>query len=230
MPPEALLKALVLQCLYSVRSERQLVERLDTDLPFRWFCGLDPAEPVFDATAFTHNRPRLDAGDVTGAFFAAVRSRAIDAGLASDEHFSVDGTLIESHASIKSFRPIDAHGRDDDERHGDSDSFKPRNHEVNFRGTKPSNDTHRSTTDPEARLYRKSSGHEARLSHMAHAISENRHGLVMAVDVTEANGRAECAAAISMIDALRAAGIQPRTMGDDSGSCKIGRASCRERV
>lgn len=219
VPPEVLLKALLLQCLYSVRSERQLVERLDTDLLFRWFCGLDPAEPVFDATAFTHNRPRLDARGVTSAFFAAVRSRAIDAGLASDEHFSVDGTLIESHASIKSFRPIDERARDDDndERHGDSNRFKPRNPEVNFRGTKPSNDTHRSTTDPEARLYRKSCGHEARLAHMAHAISENRHGLVMAVDVTEANGRAECAAAISMIDTLHAAGIQPSTMGDDRG-------------
>jgi len=220
VPPEVLLKALLLQCLYSVRSERQLVERLDTDLLFRWFCGLDPAEAVFDATAFTHNRPRLDAGGVTGAFFAAVRSRTIDAGLASDEHFSVDGTLIESRASIKSFRPIDH------ETHGDdSNGFKPRNAEVDFRGERPSNATHRSRTDPEARLYRKSRGHEARLSHLAHAISENRHGLVMAVDVTEASGRAECAAAITMLDDLLAHEVRPATLGADrgydSGPCMI---------
>jgi transposase len=210
VPPEVLLKALLLQCLYSVRSERQLVERLDTDLLFRWFCGLDPAEPVFDATAFTHNRPRLDEHGITGAFFEAVVGRAIDSGLASDEHFSVDGTLIESHASIKSFRPIDG---DDDDR----DGFKPRNHEVDFRGTKPSNRTHRSSTDPEARLYRKSVGHEAKLCHMAHAICENRHGLVMGVGLTEASGRAECAAAIEMIDRMRARSISPSTLGADRG-------------
>ena len=170
VPPEVLLKALLLQCIYSIRSERQLVERLDTDLLFRWFCGLDPAEPIFYATVFTHNRPRLEARGITGAFFAAVRARIIDAGLASDEHFSVDGSLIESHASIKSFRPMDG-SQDDD--HRDGNRFKPRNLEVDFRGQKPSNQTHRSTTDPKARLYRKSGGHEAKLCHTGHAVCEN---------------------------------------------------------
>ena len=211
VPPETLLKALLLQCLYSVRSERQLVERLDTDLLFRWFCGLDPAEPVFDATAFTHNRPRLDAHGITGAFFEAVRRRAL--GLASDEHFSVDGTLIESHASIKSFRPID----EEDDDHNDTGGFKPRNAESDFRGQRPSNRTHRSRTDPEARFYRKSRGHESRLCHMGHAICDNRHGLVMAVEVTEANGRAECAAALAMLDRLAESSVRPRTLGADRG-------------
>lgn len=222
VPPEVLLKALLLQCLYSIRSERQLVERLDTDLLFRWFCGLDPAEPVFNATAFTHNRPRLDAHGVTAAFFAAVRARAIDAGLTSDEHFSVDGSLIESHASIKSFQPID--GPRDGGR-GDANRFKPRNLEVDFRGKRPSNKTHLSTTDPEARLYRKSRGHEARLCHMGHVLCENRHGLIMAVEVTEASGKAECVAAITMVDHLLGHGIRPRTLGADrgydSGPCMI---------
>jgi transposase len=214
VPPEVLLKALVLQCLYSIRSERQLVERLDTDLLFRWFCGLDPAEDVFDATAFTHNRPRLDEHGITGAFFDAVSCRAMHAGLTSDDHFSVDGTLIESYASIKSFKPLET---EDDEAEDDGDGFKSRNAEVDFQGKKRSNTTHRSTTDPEARLYRKSKGQGAKLAHLAHVISENRHGLIMAVSVTEANGRAECAAALEMIDTLLDRSIQPKTLGADRG-------------
>jgi transposase len=154
VPPERLLKAALLQCLYSIRSESQLVERLDTDLLFRWFCDMDPAEPVFDATAFTHNRQRLEAHGITATFFEKVVSGAIDAGLTSEDHFSVDGTLIESYASIKSFRPKD----DDQDDSGDSNSFKPRNAEVNFHGQKRSNATHHSTTDPQARLYRKGNG------------------------------------------------------------------------
>jgi len=221
VPPEVLLKALLLQCLYTIRSERQLVERIDTDLLFRWFCGLDPAEEVFDPTAFTHNRPRLDEYNITAAFFDAVNSRAIEAGLASDEHFSVDGTMIESYASIKSFRPIDAsnddHTDDNIDNPIDTNGFKSRNAEVNFHGTRRSNATHRSTTDPQARLYRKSPGQEARLSHLAHAISENRNGLVMAVSVSEANGRAECLAAVKMVDALRERSIAVRTLGADRG-------------
>ena len=209
--PEVLLKALLLQCLYTIRSDRQLIERLDTDLLFRWFCGLDPAEEVFDTTAFTHNRPRLDEHGITTAFFDAVTRRAIDAGLASDEHFSVDGILIESYASIKSFTP------DSTDDPGKSNGFKPRNAEVNFRGTRRSNATHRSATDPEARLYRKARGQEARLSHLAHAISENRNGLVMAVSVSEANGRAECTAAVEMVDALRQRSIEVGTLGADRG-------------
>lgn len=225
VPPEVLLKALLLQCLYSIRSERQLVERLDTDLLFRWFCGLDPAQDVFDATAFTRNRPRLDRHNITSAFFAAVRAKVIDAGLASDEHFSADGSLIESHASIKSFVPKDQPGNRRDDDHHDGNRFKPRNLNVDFRGKKPSNKTHRSTTDPEAKFYRKSRGHEAKLCHMGHATCENRNGFVMAVDVTEANGTAECEAAVSMIDDLVRHGIVPATLGADrgydSGPCMI---------
>jgi transposase len=211
VPPEVLLKALLLQCLYSIRSERQLVERLDTDLLFRWFCGLDPAEPLFDATGFTHNRPRLDHHRVTAAFFDAVRQRAIDAGLADGEHFSVDGTLIQSHASPKSFVPVEDRACEADAR--DDERDRP----SGVPGVRRSNATHASTTDPEARLYKKSDGHEARLAHMAHAISENRHGLVMAVHMSEAGGRAERQAALCMLDDLRAASITPRTLGADKG-------------
>lgn len=223
VPPEVLLRALLLQCLYTVRSERALVERIDTDLLFRWFCGLDPAEPVFDATAFTHNRPRLDEHGITAAFFDAVVKRAVDAGLTSDEHFSVDGTLIESYASIKSFMPIEQRTPENDDDNispwGTSGGgFKSRHAEVDFHGQKRSNATHRSTTDPQARLYKKGVGKEARLCHMGHALAENRHGLIMAVAVSEANGTAECAAALTMIDDLaERQGIKPATMGADKG-------------
>jgi transposase len=216
VPPEQLLKALLLQSLYSIRSETQLVERIDTDLLFRWFIDMDPAEPMFDPTAFTHNRPRLDQYGITAAFFDGVVHRAVKAGLTSDEHFSVDGTLIESYASIKSFKSI-ADSQDSDKRGPDSSNgFKPRNPLVNFHGQKRSNATHRSTTDPEARLYKKADGQPAQLSHAAHALTENRHGLVMAVAITEANGQAEPAAAIAMIDDLtRRQNITPKTNGTD---------------
>src|ERR1700709_252851 len=128
VPPERLLKALLLQAIYSVRSETQLIERIDTDLLFRWFLDMDPAEDAFDQTAFTHNRPRLEKHGLVAAFFEGVVKRAINAGLASDEHFSVDGTLIESHASIKSFTPKDQKDDNDTDSAG---GFKPRNAEVN---------------------------------------------------------------------------------------------------
>ncbi len=215
VPPERLLKASLLQCLYSVRSERQLVERLDTDLLFRWFCGMDPAEPVFDATAFTHNRERLQANGIVAAFFEKIVARAIGAGLTSDEHFSIDGTLLESYASIKSFKPKD---NDQDDAGGDSNGFKSRNAEVDFHGQKRSNATHRSTTDGEARLYRKGDGQPAKLCHMGHAITENRNGLIMAVTVTEANGRAEPAASIELLDELRERHrVHAKTIGEDKG-------------
>lgn len=222
VPPERLLKAMLLQCLYSVRSERQLVERLDTDLLFRWFCGMDPAEECFDATAFTHNRPRLEEHGIVSAFFDGVVRRAVEAGLTSDEHFSVDGTLIDSHASMKSFRPIDEQSQGDDSSgncnsNGDPNGFKPRNPSIDFRGQRRSNATHRSTTDPEARLYRKGAGQESRLCHMAHAISENRHGLLVAVGVSEAGGRAEAQAAVAMVDDLHRRGVRVRTLGADKG-------------
>lgn len=216
VPPEVLLRSLLLQCLYTVRSETQLVERIDTDLLFRWFCGLDPAQPVFDATAFTHNRPRLDRHGITAAFFDAVVNRAIDAGLTSDEHFSVDGTLIESYASIKSFKPVDQTG--DEDRSDPGSGFKPRNAEVNFHGQRRSNKTHRSRTDPEARLYKKGDGQAAKLYHMGHALNENRHGLILAVTASEANGTAECQAAIEMLDDLhRRQCVKPKTLGADKG-------------
>lgn len=221
VPPERLLKALLLMALYSLRSERQLVERIDTDLLFRWFLDMTPDDPTFDATAFTHNRPRLDQQGLTAAFFEAVLRRAIQAGLTSDEHFSVDGTLIESYASTKSFRPRAEESSPDAEQDGksqDSNGFKPRDVEVNFHGEKRTNLTHASRTDPEAKLYRKGSGQEAKLCHLGHALTENRHGLVMAVTVTEANGTAESAAALEMLDRLnQRLGKKPATLGSDKG-------------
>ena len=240
VPPERLLKALLLMAIYSVRSERQLVERIDTDLLFRWFLDMDPAEDVFDATAFTHNRSRLDEHGLTAAFFEAVVELAVDAGLVSDEHFSVDGTLIESCASVKSLRPIDERpggsdgerpGGSDGERPGGSDGerpdgggFKSRNPLVDFRGQKRSNKTHRSKTDPEARLYRKAAGQETKLAHLGHSLCENRHGLIVAVEVTEANGTAERDAALTMLDRVRikgarkgARGVRRGTLGADKG-------------
>jgi len=212
VPPERLLKATLLQCLYTVRSETQLAERLDTDLLFRWFCDMDPAEEVFDPTAFSHNRTRLEQSGIAATFFELVVKRALDAGLTSDEHFSVDGTLIESYASLKSFKPKDDNHDEPDESNG----FKPRNAAVDFHGHKRSNATHRSTTDGEARLYRKGNGQPALLYHMGHAVTENRNGLIMAVAVTEASGTAEPAAAEALVDELRDRfGIQVKTLGAD---------------
>lgn len=232
VPPERLLKAMLLQALYSVRSETQLIERIDSDLLFRWFLEMDPAEAVFDQTAFTHNRARLEKHGIIAAFFDGVVKRAMRAGLTSDEHFSVDGTLIESHASIKSFVPKnqiedaqagDNPHNDSNRNHGNfpggsSNSFKSRNAEVDFHGQKRSNATHASRTDPEARLYKKGDGQPALLCPTGHAITENRNGLVMAVEVTEAAGDAEPAAALTMIDALREQlGVSVATLGSDKG-------------
>ena len=229
VPPERLLKALLLMAIYSVRSERQLVERIDMDLLFRWFLDLDPAEDVFDATAFTHNRGRLDEHGLTAAFFEAVVELAVDAGLVSDEHFSVDGTLIESCASVKSLRPTGEPPKDERSADSDGDSeedrpdgggFKSRNPLVDFRGQKRSNKTHRSATDPEARLYRKAAGQETKLAHLGHTLCENRHGLIVAVEVTEANGTAERDAALAMLDRVRIGGppgMRSGTLGADKG-------------
>src|SRR5262245_58314894 len=172
VPPERLLKALLLMALYSVRSERQLCERIDTDLLFRWFLDLQPSEEMFDATTFTHNRRRLDEQDLTRSFFTAVVSEALTAGLCS-EHFSVDGTLIESFAAAKSFQPKETNEPEPP----DANGFQPRNTEVDFHGQKRSNDTHQSRTDPEAKLFRKGPGKEAKLAHLGHTLGENRHGL-----------------------------------------------------
>jgi transposase len=216
VPPERLLKALLLMALYSVRSERQLCERIDTDLLFRWFLDLAPSDDAFDATTFTHNRPRLDTHGLTAAFFDAVVAEALTRGLCS-EHFSVDGTLIESFASAKSFQPI----ADDDPEGptpGGANGFKPRNAAVDFHGQRRTNATHQSRTDPEAKLYRKGGGRESQLSHLGHVLNENRHGLIVRIAVTAANGTAERSAALAMLDATQAThGVRPKTLGTDKG-------------
>ena len=232
VPPERLLKAQLLLALYSIRSERQLCERIDTDLLFRWFLDLQPGDDAFVPAVFSHNRKRLDDAALTRAFFDAVVAEALTAGLCS-EHFSVDGTLIESFASAKSFQPIRATPPgnapiDQGPSAGDSPSspgprpdgngFKPSNPEVDFHGEKRTNATHASRTDPEAKLYRKGLGKEAKLSHMGHALSENRNGLIVGVRATEASGTAERTATLEMVDALESKhGKKPETLGADKG-------------
>jgi transposase len=213
VPPERLLKALLLMALYSVRSERQLCEAIDVNLLYRWFLDLSPSEEAFDPTTFSHNRKRLDDHELTRAFFDAVVQEALTAGLCSD-HFSVDGTLIESFASAKSFQPKDRKPDDG----SDTNGFKPSNPDVDFHGQKRTNETHQSRTDPEAKLYRKGPGKEAKLSHMGHTLTENRHGLIVNVAVTEANGMAERQATLDMLDELKVTHQKkPKTLGADKG-------------
>jgi transposase len=183
VPPEQLLRALLLQILYSIRSERMLMEQLEYNLLFRWFVGLEMDDRVWDVTVFTKNRNRLLKGAVAEAFFQAVLEQAREAGLLSDEHFTVDGTLIEAWAGQKSFRPKDEDGR--------GGSGGRRSSEQNFHGERRKNDTHASTTDPEARLFKKGKGKEAKLCFMGHVITENRNGLVVATETTLATGTAE---------------------------------------
>jgi transposase len=205
IPPERLLRALLLQALYSIRSERMLVEQLNYNILFRWFVGINMDEPVWHATSFTKNRDRLLEGDIARLFFDGVVKLAKSKDLMSDEHFTVDGTLIEAWASQKSFVPKDKPPRD-----GDGS-----NPTVNFHNTKRSNETHESTTDPDARLFRKSSTHESRLAYMGHALMENRNGLVVDVRLTLATGTAERDAAVEMIEAI--GGNQRVTLGADKG-------------
>lgn len=221
VPPERLLKALLLMALYSARSERQLCERIDTDLLFRWFLDLQPGDDAFDPTTFTHNRERLETHGLSRAFFAAVVGEAVTAGLCS-EHVTVDGALLQSFAAARSFQPIPADGDAaagaSGKPSGGGNGFRPRNAEVDFRGQKRTNETRRSRTDPEARRYRKGLGKEAKLSHMGHAPGENRHGLILAVAVTAATGTAEREAALAMLDAVHAErGLRPSTPGADKG-------------
>ena len=192
VPPEQLLRALLLQALYTIRSERQLMEQLDYNLLFRWFVGLGMDEAVWSATTFSKNRDRLLGGDVAAAFFDAVLIHADTARLLSDEHFTVDGTLLEAWASQKSFRP-----RDQDPPAGDGG-----NPSVNFRGQRRSNATHQSTTDPDARLYKKATGQPARLGYLGHVLMEHRSGLIVHATVTAADGYGEREAAIAMIAGL----------------------------
>jgi len=192
--PERLIRALLLQVLYTIRSERLLVEQLEYNLLFRWFVGLSVDEPVWDHSTFSKNRDRLLEADIARELFEAIIAQAQSAGLLSDEHFSVDGTMIEAWASHKSFRPKD--GSDDPPGAGG------RNAERDFHGEKRTNDTHASTTDPQARLYKKSRGTPSKLCYLGHAVSENRHGLIVEATVTQASGTAERSAALEMLEGL----------------------------
>ncbi len=205
--PEKLLRALLLQVLYPVRSERLLMEQLDYNFLFRWFVGLNLDEPVWDVTVFTKNRERLLKGEVAAEFFSAVLDQARLQGLLSDEHFTVAGTLIEAWASHKSFqrKDVDPKTPPDD----------PGNPSVDFHGERRRNATHQSTTDPEARLARKGAGKEAKLSYAGHVLMENRHGLAVQGCVTQASGRAEPEAALAMVEKLP--GWRRVTLGADKG-------------
>lgn len=193
--PEKLLRALLLQVLYTIRSERQLVEQLQYNLLFQWFVGLSLDDAIWDATTFTKNRDRLLTGEIAEAFFQEVLAQVRAQGLLSAEHFTVDGTLVESWASQKSFRP-----RADDEPRPPAGG----NPDVNFRGAPRRNATHQSTTDPDARLARKGPGREAKLSYAGHVLMENRHGFVVDTRLTPADGYAEIDAALIMLEALPA--------------------------
>ncbi len=211
IPPERQLKAMLLMALYTVRSERMFCEQLGYNLLFRWFLDMDMVEPAFDPTVFTKNRQRLLDHDVAGEFFRLVVERARDAKLMSSEHFTVDGTLIEACASLKSFKKKD--GSDDDNASPPDD---PGNPTVNFHGEKRSNVTHASTTDPDAKLARKGNGKEAKLSYSAHALMENRNGLLVDLRIAEANGRAECETALEMLEESKSTAGRI-TVGADKG-------------
>jgi len=192
--PERLLRALLLQVLYSVRSERMLMEQLQYNLLFRWFVGLNMDDEVWNATTFSKNRDRLLRGEIAEEFFAAVLELARTKELLSDEHFTVDGTMVEGWASLKSFQPKEASGRDRDDKPDD-----PGNPTVNFRGQKRSNETHRSTTDSDLRLFKKTSGSEAKLAYQGHVLMENRNGLVVNAQLTRASGTAERETALALL-------------------------------
>lgn len=207
IPPEHLLKASVLIALYSVRSERQFCERLEYDLLFKWFLDQNIDTPAFDASTFSKNRQRLLDNDVARQFFVAVLEEAKRRELLSDEHFTVDGTLLEAWASMKSVQPKDGGG-------GPPNSFK--NPDVDYHGEQRSNETHASRTDPQAQLMRKGRGKEAKLCYMGHVLMENRNGLIVDISLTQATGRAEREAVLVMLDRL------PRkkrrlTLGADKG-------------
>jgi transposase len=221
IPPERLLRALLLQAFYTVRSERQLMEQLDYNLLFRWFVGLSLDDPVWDATVFCKNRDRLLNGDIAAKFFVSVLNLPQVRRLLSSEHFSVDGTLIEAWASMKSFVPKD--GGDPPSRTGGGG----RNIERDFHGEKRKNDTHSSTTDPDARLFRKGTGKEAKLCHMGHLMTENRNGLIVDARVSEANGTAERTTALAMIED----NVKPGSTvgGDKNYDTADFVAGCRER-
>ena len=208
--PEKLLRALLIQILYSVRSERLLMEQLDYNLLFRWFVGLEVDDPVWDTTVFTKNRERLLGGDVARAFFEKVTDEARRRGLLSDEHFTVDGTQIEAWAGQKSFQRKDGSGRQ-------SPPDDRGNPTVNFRGEKRSNETHESTTDPEAKLFTKLKGNAAKLCYIGNLLTENRNGLVVDALLTQASGYAERSAAVTMLAKAARRRGKRITAGGDRG-------------
>jgi transposase len=218
VPPEHLLKASLLMALFSIRSERQFEDRLRSDLMFKWFLDLNIETPAFDATTFSKNRQRVLEHDVARQFFLRVTGEARRLGLLSDEHFSVDGTLLEAWASMKSFKPRDG-GPDGNggARAGvhDAGAGDGRNEDVDFRGNKRSNATHQSATDPEARLARKGPGKEAKLAYAGHVVIENRNGLVVDATLTQATGTAEEEAAIRMLRGIP--GRRRVSVGADKG-------------
>jgi transposase len=206
IPPEQLLRALLLQILFSIRSERMLMEQLEYNLLFRWFVGLSMDDDVWVPTVFTKNRDRLLAGDIANRFFAEVKAEAQRRGLLSDDHFTVDGTLLEAWASFKSFKSRD--GKD-----APAPPDDPGNPTVDFHGEKRSNATHQSTTAPDARLYKKGKGRPAQLAYLGHVLMENRHGLVIDTEVTPADGYGERDAALRMAE--RIPGTRRATLGAD---------------
>ena len=237
IPPEQLLRALLLQGLYTIRSERLLIEEIDYSILFRWFVGLSLDEPIWSPTTFSKNRDRLLQADVASAFFDAVVQQARDAGLMSDEHFTVDGTVLEAWAGLKSFQRKDVDPPPPDD---------PGNPTVNFHGETRKNDTHHSTSDPDAQLYRKGNGKEAKLAYLGHVLLDNRHGLVANVCTTSATGTAEWDAALLMLEqadqaatvggdkhfdvgrfvrATRQLGITPHVAQKDTGSRIDGRTT-----
>jgi IS5 family transposase len=208
------LRAMLLQAFYSIRSERQLMERIEYDLLFRWFVGLGVDDPAWDHSSFSTNRDRLLEGEIATKFLGAVLAQPRVKRLLSTDHFSVDGTLIEAWASMKSFRRKSLSADDDPRNGGDNEAGSGRNAETNFRGEKRSNDTHESTSDPQARLYRKGDGQPAMLCYMGHALMENRNGLVVGGLVTQATGTAEREAALKLLS--RPPGASRRvTLGAD---------------
>ena len=206
IPPEHLLKASLLIALFSVRSERQFCERLQYDLLFKWFLDLNVADPGFSPSTFSKNRERLLRHEVADAFFAEVVAEAKHRKLLSPDHFTVDGTLLEAWASLKSYRPRD----EQDPPAGGGG----RNPYMDFRGQRRSRDTHVSRTDPEARLYTKGSGQTAKLCYMGHVLTEHRHGLIVGVELTQATGLAERQAALRLLDRCVSS---PATLGADRG-------------
>src|ERR1700694_4538957 len=203
--PEKLLRALLLQALYTVRSERMLMEQLDYNLLFRWFVGLNMDDGIWDVTVFTKNRERLLDGDIAEAFFQAVLQQARERNVLSDEHFPVDGTLLEAWASVKSYQRKHAkNGVPPDD---------PANATVDFHGEKRSNETHQSKTDPDAKMARKGKGKEAKLSYNGNLLVENRHGLIVNSEVFEAKGTAEQDAALGML--AQVPGTKQVTVGGD---------------